>query len=192
MDNDRIAMRRTIILLMATLLAGCGTMRRITGASSSASTTGQTLADRTAESAGHTVEKSSEATTSESETERTTVTVETTTTTVFSPPDSLGNQHKVRETTSTKKTDETERTGSSTKQQTEGRRESDSQTASAERIDTKNNTNQTATVTEEKERKGNLWSRIGAIALGLLIGGLIVATVKNHIPIIRWLRKFMP
>lgn len=155
-----------LVGLCITAMTGCGSSRRTTQSTATSAASEHVVVDRSSESARQTTEHSSQTTASETDTERVTTITENTIITDFSPPDSLGNQHKVRETSNTKQTNETERAGTSQQSQSSNGKETAEAAADTTHVDAAANAKQTAIVVEEKERERGAGDYLWAIAIG--------------------------
>lgn len=164
-----------VAVMLAVVMAGCGSTARLARAETSTVTTEQTSVDRAAENSKHSVEKTTETSVFKTESERTVNTTETITARELSPPDSLGKQYAIRETITKRETAETERTGSNANRQANTEKESSSTATESEQVNSDTETKQSVSVVEEKERKrgigGYLWAfGIGAATVAVVLG----------------------
>jgi hypothetical protein len=172
----------------AFVMTGCGTMKRSSRVDSSAMVSEQTTLDRATAVQQVTTEHVAETEVAVSGSEHETTTTETTTTTEYSPPDSLGRQHRVRETVSVKRVEESERKGSVGRRDVGTEREAVSVIADTLHVASNVTAVETASVASEKERKsglgGYLWAFGGGAVLVAVAGvGIWIWRKKKILPL---------
>lgn len=177
-----------VLLALLALLAlfslfSCGSSRKSFSSESSTTVSERMAVDRATKSALHAVEKTTETSISESGSERVATTAETVTTVEFSLPDSLGRQHKLRETTTMRKIDETGRTDFSGKSVSGIERATSVSIVDSLHVEKNARMGQAVAVTEEKKRKSSLGGYFWAFGVG------VIATVGAGIGVWIW-RKY--
>jgi hypothetical protein len=177
----------TIILTSFMMFVGCGVSKKMTSVDSSVTSTEQTTVSSTATGAVEQTENRTETAATELGLERTTFTTETTTTTEYSMPDSLGNQHKVRETTTVKSTDESEQQGANTIHRINTEKVGTRSVTTMKNTDTnREETTHTSTVEQSKRKRG-----IGGYLWAFGVGSVVVAAIVYRRKILALVLRFM-
>lgn len=164
------------MLLIAALLVGCGTMKKSARTDTLSTQSEQTVVDRVAKTVGQTVEKTTETSVAEAGSERTTRTDTRIVETEFSTPDSLGNQFKVRETTTAVSVNETERRDTAGQIHKNTEITTTTQTADSLHIEANTAVRQSVTATDDRERKAGMADYLLISSLGIMLvffGGLL-------------------